>query len=200
MSSMNEAERLKQLYCTPPHIVKALLKRERFPGTIWEPAAGQGHIVKLLLECGYRDVIASDLTDWGFRPCRIGDFLTSTFSSDSIITNPPFKAKLEFLAQAKQQARYKIAMLLPVTVEYPKGFQQHDSDEHFPLKAIYSFPQSIGWLNVKSPGGKMHFLGSCSTRLSGIGIAREDSFPAEHAAGSVTVTTLIPPQNYFPGV
>ena len=71
---MNEAEWLKELYCTPPHIVKALLKRERFPGMIWEPAAGQGHIVKVLLECGYRDVVASDLNDWGFRPCRIEDF------------------------------------------------------------------------------------------------------------------------------
>ena len=154
---MNEAERLKELYCTPPHIVKALLKRERFRGTIWECAAGQGHIVKVLLECGYRDVVASDLNDWGFRPCRIEDFLTSAASSDCTITNPPFKVKLPFLAQAKGQTRYKIAMLLPVTVEYLKGFQQHDSDQHFPLKAIYSFPQAIGWLNMKNPGGKMYF-------------------------------------------
>ena len=65
--------------------------------------------------------------------------------------------KLPFLAQAKGQTRYKIAMLLPVTVEYLKGFQQHDSDQHFPLKAIYSFPQAIGWLNMKDPGGKMYF-------------------------------------------
>ena len=156
-SLMNEMERRKGLYCTPPHIVKALLKRERFLGTIWEAAAGLGHIVKVLLECGYRDIVASDKNDWGFRPCRIEDFLTSTSSSDCIITNPWCKRKLPFLAQAKRLARHKIAYLLPVTTEYMKGFRQHELDQDFAWKAIYVFPQPIGWLNVEDPGGKMHF-------------------------------------------
>jgi hypothetical protein len=93
-SVMNELERQRGLYCTPPHIIKALLKRERFPGTIWEPAAGQGHIVKVLLECGYGDVAASDLNDWDFQPCKIENFLTSTASVDCIIANPWYKLKL----------------------------------------------------------------------------------------------------------
>ena len=64
---IDAGEHQKRLYCTPPHITKALLKREFFPGTIWEPAAGKGHIVQVLRECGYTDVVASDINDWGFQ-------------------------------------------------------------------------------------------------------------------------------------
>jgi len=93
MSKMNTTEHHERPYCTPPHIVKALLKRERFAGSILEPAAGKGDIVQVLLECGYTDVLASDINNWGF-PCRREDFLASTIQSDSLITNPPFHLKL----------------------------------------------------------------------------------------------------------
>jgi len=157
-SVMNETERQKQLYCTPPHIVKALLRREFFPGTIWEPAAGRGHIVQTLLDCGYTDVIASDLNVWGYDPCRSEDFLVSTTMADSLITNPPFDRKREFLSQAKRLARHKCALLLPVDFEYTLDFvRYHESDTDFPWKAIYVFRQPIPWLNVKDPGGKIRF-------------------------------------------
>ena len=109
---MNDFERQKGLFCTPPHIVRALLDREKFPGLVWEPAVGKGHIVKVLLEYGYRDVLASDIFDWGF-PCKIEDFLESTNRVGSIITNPLFDIKWEFLAQAKKLAEAKIALRCP---------------------------------------------------------------------------------------
>jgi hypothetical protein len=110
---MNPIERDKSLYCTPSHVVRALLKRETFPGVVWECAAGRGDIVKKLHQYGYTQVVASDLNDWGFRPCGIDDFLRSTREVDSLVTNPPFPLKHEFLVHAKQIVRCKIAMLLP---------------------------------------------------------------------------------------
>ena len=154
---MNEVERQERLYCTPPHIVKALLKREPFAGTIWEPAAGKGHIVTVLTQCGYTDVLASDLNDWGLPHCEIGDFLVSTKEADCIITNPPFDLKAEFLVRAKVLARRKIAMLLRVDFECSMAFlKAHATDRRFPLKAVYSFPQAIPWVNIPKSGGKMH--------------------------------------------
>ena len=67
---MGDHEHRQRLYCTPAHVVRALLEREKFPGIIWEPAAGKGHIVRALRSYGYRDVVASDLNDWGFP--RVG--------------------------------------------------------------------------------------------------------------------------------
>jgi hypothetical protein len=155
---MNEVERENRLYCTPPQIVKALLKREPFPGAIREPAAGKGHIAQVLRDCGYRDVFASDINDWGLQGCQIEDFLASTTQTECVITNPPFHLKREFLAQAKRLARYKIALLLPVGWENTLHFVlHHESDAAFPWKAMYIFLQPIPWENCPNPGGKMLF-------------------------------------------
>jgi hypothetical protein len=43
------AERGLDLYETPPVAVRALLKVERIPHKVWEPAAGNGSIVRSLL-------------------------------------------------------------------------------------------------------------------------------------------------------
>ena len=162
--SMDEHERQEQLFCTPPHITKALLKREVFPGTIWEPATGKGHIVRVLLDCGHRDVLASDITDWGFEPCRIEDFLVTTNEVDCILANPPFDLKAKFLAQAKRLARLKIALLLPVGWKHTMEFVcQHLADSEFPWKALYSFPQGIQWANVQRRWGCSSTHGSCSS-------------------------------------
>lgn len=78
-------------YPTPPDVTKALLQVEEFPGRIWEPCAGDGAIVNVLRECGYKDVVASD-----FNPRAPGILKRDLFSvtrpvSHSILTNPPFK-------------------------------------------------------------------------------------------------------------
>jgi hypothetical protein len=152
---MKRLEDKAELYGTPPYITKALLKREFLPGLISEPAAGLGDIVTVVEECGYTDLHASDLHDWGFRPCRIENFLTSTFTVDTIITNSPFSLKAKFLDQAKRQARRKIAMLLPVDFEYTRTFTEHHlHDAAFPWKALYAFPQGIGWLRRTDRSGR----------------------------------------------
>jgi hypothetical protein len=153
---IDSTEKKARLYCTPAHIVKALLKREFFPGSIWEPAAGRGDIVKVLQECGYERVLACDLNDWGFRPCTFEDFLRSELMSDSLVTNPPFDLKAEFVAHAKRRVRNKIALLMPVEFEYTVGFIGDEADRDFAWKALYTFPQSIKWLNVAATWGMVH--------------------------------------------
>jgi len=153
---IHPAEKNANLYCTPPHITKALLKREYFPGSIWEPAAGRGDIVKALRDCNYPDIYASDINDWGFRTCRIEDFLKSNNEYDCLVTNPPYDLKANFLEQAKRLVRRKIALLLPIEFEYTmRFFEHHENDPTFPWKAFYAFPQAIQWLNVNKKWGKL---------------------------------------------
>ena len=151
---IDDFEHQRELYCTPPHITKALLRRELFPGRIWEPAAGRGDIVRVLHACGYSDVVASDLYDWGSKYDQV-DFLASETQVDCLITNPPYSLMPEFLTHAKRVVTYKFAMLLPILVELTKKWMdRHEHDGVFALKACYVFPRAIPWTNVRSLWGK----------------------------------------------
>lgn len=78
-----------EFYPTPPEATRALLAAERFEGTVWEPACGQGHIAKVLTETGH-DVVATDLIDYGFGQAG-RDFLVEREPlARNIITNPPY--------------------------------------------------------------------------------------------------------------
>ena len=106
VGSSDQCERQPDdFYQTPPIATEELLKREKFPGIIWEPAAGSGAIIKILSKHGYF-VVGSDIrTDniYGDFPGR--DYLKTEYPAPapapkSIITNPPFKLALPFILKA----------------------------------------------------------------------------------------------------
>ena len=95
-------ERGADLYETPPCAVEALLRVERLPHWVWEPAAGRGAIVSVLRDRGHA-VIASDICDYGFALHFRADFLTTAkvpVDVKCIVTNPPFQIITEFVAHA----------------------------------------------------------------------------------------------------
>jgi len=77
---------------THPGITLALLQHELFPGTVWEPACGQGDISRVLEEQGYQ-VHSTDLFHRGYGLSRFDFFGFSEMPicCESLITNPPFK-------------------------------------------------------------------------------------------------------------
>jgi hypothetical protein len=95
------AARGPDLYETPPAAVRALLKVERLPRVVWEPACGPGAIVGVLREAGHL-VRAGDLHDWGCPDSYSEiDFLKTRTAPPRvrcIVTNPPFKLAGEFVA------------------------------------------------------------------------------------------------------
>jgi hypothetical protein len=96
------AERGNDLYETPPCATEALLRVERLPHEVWEPAAGRGAIVTVLRAHGHA-VVTSDIIDYGFALDRVADFLTipeAPAGVTTILTNPPFKIITEFVAHA----------------------------------------------------------------------------------------------------
>src|SRR6266571_473442 len=88
------AVRGDDLYETPEVAVRALLRVERLPARIWEPACGPGAIVRVLRGAGH-EVIAGDLVDYGCPMSFHGiDFLMEVRAPhkvEAIVTNPPYK-------------------------------------------------------------------------------------------------------------
>lgn len=72
------SEHGNDLYETPPEAVHALLKVERLPRHIWEPACGPGAITHILRAAGHI-VHATDLVDYGCPDSEAAvDFLMET--------------------------------------------------------------------------------------------------------------------------
>ena len=114
-------------YPTPAPVTQALLERESFPETVWEPAAGRGHMARELRRHGYR-VFASELyTEPGddqTNACL--DFLSPGGKlGQSIITNPPYRQAEAFVRRAIELEIEKHAWLL--------RFQFIESVSRFPL-------------------------------------------------------------------
>jgi len=97
-------DRKNDLYESPPEAVRALIKAEQLPQTIWEPACGPGSIVRVLRDAGHQ-VYATDLVDYASPDQdQFGwDFLSERqlpIGVQAIVTNPPFKNAAEFVAHA----------------------------------------------------------------------------------------------------
>lgn len=108
------SDRKDDLYETPPVAVQALLRVEKLPAKIWEPACGPGSIVRELRTAGH-EVIAGDLVDYGCPLSTPGiDFLMETrapMKVECIVTNPPFKLAGEFVAKGLELCP-RVIMLL----------------------------------------------------------------------------------------
>lgn len=108
------AERGDDLYETPACATEALLRFEKLPEIVWEPACGPGAIVRVLRGAGHK-VYATDLVDYGCpeSESRI-DFLMETGAPTfigAVVTNPPFKLANQFVGHALMLAP-KVVMLL----------------------------------------------------------------------------------------
>lgn len=134
-----------EFYPTPPSAIRALLSVERFDGDIWEPACGDGAISRELVAAGY-DVIATDITDWGYGYAGY-DFLKAEKPfARNIVTNPPYgwgmadrfvEKALAFTADTGG----RVAMLLNIaSLCHPK---RHDDFVRRPPSVIYALDECV---------------------------------------------------------
>ena len=99
-------------YATDPLAVKRLLEVEKFRGPIWEPAAGDGSIVRELRAAGHQ-VAATDLVKRAGGGMHGVDFLAARqLRAPNVVTNPPNKLQLEFMRHAIKLGAEKIAMFV----------------------------------------------------------------------------------------
>lgn len=112
-SSATQDDRGLDAYFTPIEAIRSLMRLESLPGYIWEPACGDGAIVKPLRAAGH-EVHATDLADYGLEDSWSKcDYLTQTAPRgiQGIVTNPPFKHAQEFISKAVGECGF-VAMLL----------------------------------------------------------------------------------------
>jgi hypothetical protein len=129
-------------YPTPEWATQALLDREKFNGTIWECASGDGSMSKIIEKNGY-SVYSSDLRNNNIYGEGNIDFLKINKQFDNIITNPPFMLAKEFVEHAKECTTNKIAMFLKLV--FLEGISRYDffKDKKFPLKKVYVFCKRV---------------------------------------------------------
>lgn len=123
MASRVSDPRALDFFPTPPWATRALVEDVLLwqllgdRPSVWEPAAGAGHMSRVLAE--YSDhVFASDVADYG-QNFVIGSFVGQgadvahcPVKPDWIITNPPFNLALEFIDRALDEAKEGVALLV----------------------------------------------------------------------------------------
>jgi hypothetical protein len=123
---------------TPAWVTEALLAREHFGGSVWEPACGSGAMSEILRQAGY-EVRSSDLIDRGYGD--VENFLQSDHMAESIVTNPPFNFAEEFVKKALTQTKYKVAFFLPLT--FLEGERRHTLLAESPLRTVHVFSRRV---------------------------------------------------------
>ena len=128
-------------YETPAWATRALLKVESFPGPIWEPACGDGAIMRVLQAAGL-DAAGTDI-----RPDADGglggrDFLAPSeyaWHTNHIITNPPYSQNQAqaFATRALDVASCKVAMLLQFS--FLSAECRREWHQSCPLRTVYVF-------------------------------------------------------------
>ncbi len=135
-SHTTEERETNDFYATEPLAISLLLEMEKFNHNIWEPAAGDGSLSKVLEQNGYI-VKSTDLIDRGY--CISGvDFLQQTEKFDGdIITNPPYSLAKEFVEHALNiiSDGNKVAMFLKMQFMETKG--RKDLFLNNPPKVVY---------------------------------------------------------------
>lgn len=161
----------KDRYWTEPWLTSALLhvlEEEEDPliCRIWEPAAGRGDIVNVLLDNGY-DAFASDIDlsefDPNTCPCEVADFLAETTAAPSdacaIITNPPYDKAEKFVRRAVNTPNiYFVAMLLRSEFAAAKGRMDLftvESGFAYEIK-LTTRPRWDWWFREKPEAGPRH--------------------------------------------
>lgn len=126
-------------YPTPLRAIEALLSAEKFMGAIWEPACGDGAIVRPLAERGY-EVVSTDLIDRGLGGGI--DFLIEWKPrAPNIVTNPPFKLAVPFVRQSLALTTGKVAMLLKLA--FLEGRERSELFRASPLARVLVFSQRL---------------------------------------------------------
>ena len=157
-SNHSEKEReSRDYYATNPSCVERLLEKESFNNLILEPACGEGHISKVLLNRGY-NVLSTDIVkrSWGGQAEEKDFFSYSRWIGD-IVSNPPYSKAKEFTEKAIDiiSEGNKLALFLKLTFLESEG--RRKLFEKYPPRRIYVFSKRV---NCAKNGNEKEFLQS----------------------------------------
>ena len=149
-SNHTDKERESQdYYATDPIAIDKLATVYDIPHYVWEPACGEGHLSKRLIELGH-GVISTDLFDrgYGFYGINFLKQIVVPFNEHvtkwAILTNPPYKYATEFVEHAIEilPNGAPAIMLLKTTALESKGRWERLYSKGY-LKSIYQFSERL---------------------------------------------------------
>lgn len=126
-------------YATDPKAIDILLKKESFENVL-EPACGEGHLSKRLIELGV-EVHSSDLIDRGYG--GVADFFGIEKWEGDLITNPPYNMAQKFVEHSLKVVPEgnKVAMFLKLT--FLEGQARRKMFSRYPPKKVYVFSKRM---------------------------------------------------------
>ena len=144
----------EDFYATPDGATREILNRIPLTGSILEPAAGDGHIIKVLKEF-YPDneIVGTELYQRDSNEdIKFGvDFLTYKWDRkfDNIITNPPFDLCKDFVERSLEIVNDKI--LIFAKLQLLEGLNRQQMFLDTPLHYVYVFSRRVSPLKNGSP-------------------------------------------------
>lgn len=175
---------------TPPWATRAFyevvapeIKRVAHGLTAWDPAAGQGHMCKVMEEY-HTDVFGSDAMAYRNKVCdcsiTINDFTKAgdPMSADIILTNPPYKRLNEFIDLGMQKAIGGLGLL--TRIQALEGMKRHMRFfKHCPPTKIAFFVNRIPFKSgvVVRDAPKMYFHVWIWWNMSKIRTATDTKYP-----------------------
>lgn len=140
-------------YPTFPAATAALLTVEKFEGSIWECACGEGDMSRVLEAAGYT-VISTDLIDRGYGEARVDFLMEWQPRAPNACSNPPFKLARQFIEKALALTTGKVAMFLRLA--FLEGVERGAWIVTTPLARVYVMtrrvPMQRGRLKAEGDG------------------------------------------------
>lgn len=150
-SNHSDKERESQdYYATDPVAIDKLAAVYEIPHYVWEPACGEGHLSKRLMERGHL-VASNDIINRGYGEVWFDFFhfnnLPYGFQGKDnvcILTNPPYKSATKFVEHAIELLPHgkPAIMLLKTTALEGKGRWEKLYSKGY-LKAVYQFKERL---------------------------------------------------------
>ena len=127
-------------YPTPPYATEQLLEREKFMGSIWEPACGDGAISDVLKQAGYF-VESTDLVDRGYGTPRVDFLMEYAALAPNVVTNPPYKYACDFARKALDLSTGKVAFL--VRLQFLESIERRKLFSEYPPSRVWCFSERL---------------------------------------------------------
>ena len=124
-------------YATHPMAINHLLRFES-PKNVWEPSAGELHLVNAMREVGI-DVYATDIIERGQKLDKVMNFMDAEHWEGDIVMNPPYKFAVEHIKKAINIIRENDRVFAFLKIQFLEGGERYKFFKQFPPKKIYVF-------------------------------------------------------------
>ncbi len=144
-------------YVEPRWAIDALLDKEQFNGSSWDPSCGGGNIPIAMQARGLK-CWASDIADRGYGTTGLS-FFDAAHMVDNIVTNPPYGVIEAYIKRALALTTSKVAILARLALL--EGIKRRAMFKSTPLARVWASSRRMsmppGGTDTKASGGAIAY-------------------------------------------